>query len=103
MPKKKKDYMGNGWGDLSDKHKLMRCDAVALQNMLELLPAVVGEQLKRLGVEPSDETLDLIEEINKVQAQGRKVIGFPWQDNEKPGGLHYHKETDEISYVVADN
>ena len=102
MPKKK-DYMGNGWGELKDKHTQMRCDAVALQNMLELLPAVLGEELKRLGVEPSDETLDLIEEINKVQTQGRKVIGFPWQDNEKPGGLHYHRDTDEISYVVADN
>tara|TARA_R110002020_G_scaffold388780_1_gene599482 strand:+ start:470 stop:778 length:309 start_codon:yes stop_codon:yes gene_type:complete len=102
MPKKK-DYMGNGWGELSDKHKQMRCDAVALQNMLELLPAVLGEELKRLGVETSDENLDLIEEINKVQVQGRKVIGFPWQDNEKPGGLHYHKDTDEISYVVANN
>ena len=98
MPKKQ-NHMGNGWGELSQKHKDMRKKLVDLNNLLDLFSQKeFAEHLNELKIN-GDQHMPMFDKMHSMCNIARDLIGIPWDESQKPGGLRYHKDSDEISVI----
>ena len=70
-----------------------------LNNLLDLLSQVeFAEHLNEQNIN-GDQHLPMFDKMHDICNIARDLIGIPWEESQKPGGLHYHADSNEISVI----
>lgn len=79
--------------------KEQRSKLVDLNNLLDLLSQVeFAEHLNEQNIN-GDQHLPMFDKMHDICNIARGLIGIPWEESQKPGGLHYHADSNEISVI----